>query len=287
MPRRVDWDRAHRRSRARSGRIVSSVRPPPQIHTTRSSEALHRTRSAIATRALRGSFAPWSPGSARATAAETAAAAESTKTAATATKSSTATEPTASPSTAATSPTATHRDEDRQTSPAPAPTPTAPQHREENEQKDEIHERWNAAATSRLLPLPNRRRGLKRAVNLEVELSRESLGDPRRHQLETGAVVRLPEVRHRLVAESARRPIREKAFCAKSDFGADLAAAVLRRLLRNEENDDARIASGLAGIPLFADLPITPDRPRNVFDRPTAEIRQRDDDDFAAGLRAH
>src|SRR5262245_51183952 len=141
MPRRADWDRAHRQSRARSGRIVSFVRPPPQSHTTRSSEARHRTRCAIATRALRGSFAPWSPGSARATAAKTAAATESTKSAAATTTEAAPTKPTASPSTAATSPPAAHRNEDRQTSPAPAPTPTATQQREENEQKDEIEER--------------------------------------------------------------------------------------------------------------------------------------------------
>src|SRR5262245_39635871 len=287
MPRQVGRDRAHRRSRERSDRIASSVRPLPPSHTTRSSEVRCRTPCSIATRALRGSFAPWSPGSARAAAAETATAAESTKTAAATTEAGATPQPTAAPSTASTSPTAAHRNEDRQTSPAPAPTPTATQQRKEEEQNEEINERRNAAA-SRLLPLLNgRRSSLKRTVDLKVELARVSLCDARRHQLQTGAVVLLAEERHRLVAELPRGRVGEESLSAKTNFGADVAAAVLRCLLRNEENDDARVARGIPRFCFFADLPLATDSKPDFFDRPAAEIRERDDDDLAARLRAN
>src|SRR5262245_60541254 len=286
MPRQVGRDRAHRRSRERSDRIASSVRPLPPSHTTRSSEGRCRTPCSIATRALRESFAPWSPGSARATAAETAAAAESTKTAAATAEASATTKPAASPSTASTSPTAAHRNEDRQTSSDPAPAAT--QQREEEKEKEEINERRYAASASGLLPLLHRRsRRLKRAVDLKVELARVSLCDARRHQRQAGAVVLLAEERHRFVAEPTRGRVGDKTFRTKSNFGAYVATSVLRRLLRNEENDHARVARGIPGISLFADLPLATDLKRHFFERPAAEIRERDNDDLAARLRAH
>ena len=232
----------------------------------------------------------WSPTPARATATEstaTAKAAESTATAKTTATETATTPPTSVPAVGLRH---RHRPQQVQTA-ATATSTTSPAQSGENEEDDEQQEDERAKrggycdrAGRRFAILDSRHRS---AVESDVELARESIGDLGDNEKKPAAVVALNEIRRGGASNVPRDAVGDEPLHPSSSRYADSSLTIAGCFLRNEKDYDAGIFGRITGTRCRAHAPLSADPEGDVSHVAASQIPHRDDGDLATGFRAN
>src|SRR5436190_3840551 len=206
----------------------------------------------------------------------------------------TAREPTAAaePADAAPSPAASSSAPSSATTPA-ATSPLAHDPERDPEQTaarddEQQDERNDDPGAGDLGPARFRRRPLVHGIGeRDAELASERLGDQIHAEGQALAVLLLRELGHHGIPNPADARVGEESLRTAAGRDEDVARAGSMVLPRHEQYEDAKILRRVAGLTLRANAPLPSDLNGDVAGRPVADVRQRDDRDFAACLRAH
>src|SRR6266576_653736 len=176
----------------------------------------------------------------------------------------------------------------------PAPTSALAQYPERNPEQpaarddEQQDERNDDPGAGDLGPARFRRRPLVLGIGeRDAELASERLGDQIHAEGQALAVLLLRELGHHSIPNPADARVGEESFRTPAGRDEDVAGAGSMVLPRHEQHDDAKILRPVAGLTLRANAPLPSDLNGDVAGRPVADVRQRDDRDFAASLRAH